>query len=162
MDGDFIKPAKITSTASPGANPGVVRQGAASLLNWKQQARHLQKEAHVFYFAFKHPGVPWYAKAVAVCTAAYLFSPVQLIPSFIPVIGFLDDFLVLFLGVKLLRRIIRPDLLAECHQLAEAAELQRKEKIRSVSAVVGLSAVASLWLLAAVSAWALIATNIPH
>ena len=132
------------------------------MLNWKQQAQHVQKEAYVFYFAFRHPEVPWYAKAVAACTAAYLFSPIQLIPSFIPVIGFLDDFLVLFGGVKLLRRIIPPDLLSECHQLAEATEMRRKENIRSASAIFGLSAVASLWLLAAVGAWGLIPKIIPH
>ena len=162
MDGDFIKSTKTTTSSSPGANEGVVRRGAASLLNWKQQAQHIQKEAYVFYFAFRHPGVPWYAKVVAACTAAYLFSPIQLIPSFIPLIGFLDDFLVLFGGVKLLRRIIPPDLLAECHQLAEAAEMRRKKNIRSASAIFGLSAVASLWLLAAVSAWGLIPKIIAH
>ncbi|MGB2617378.1 MAG: DUF1232 domain-containing protein, partial [Candidatus Acidiferrales bacterium] len=75
-------------------------------MNWKVQAQRVQREAYVYYFAFKHPRVPWYAKLVAACSAAYLFSPIQLIPSYIPVIGFLDDFLVLFLAARLLQRII--------------------------------------------------------
>ena len=104
--------------------------------------------------------MPWYAKLVVACTAAYLLSPIQLIPSFIPVIGFLDDLLVVVVGVKLLRRIIPPDVLAECRQLAAAAELRRNLETRSSLAVIGMVAIASLWLLTAVTATALIAQYI--
>ncbi len=123
---------------------------SASEMNWKVQAQRVQREAHVYYFAFKHPRVPWYAKVVAACSACYLFSPVQLIPSYIPVIGFLDDFLVLFVAAKLLQRIIPPDVLAECRELADAAELRRKEEIRSTGATIGFVAIAAVWLLVAV------------
>jgi len=129
-------------------------------MTWKQQARRIHTEAQTFYFAFKHPRVPWYAKVVAVCTAGYLFSPIQLIPSFIPVIGFLDDFLVLFLGVKLLQRIIPPDVLAECRQQANDADMRRKDEVRSRAAVVAFVAVVTLWLLAAITASRLIAAHI--
>ena len=95
---------------------------ASPLRRWGQQAEGLRKEALVFYFAFKHPRVRWYARTVAVCTAAYLVSPIQLIPSYIPVIGFLDDFLVLFLGVKVLRKLVPVDVLTECRQHADAVE----------------------------------------
>jgi hypothetical protein len=74
----------------------------------------------------------------------------------------LDDLLILFLGVKLLQRIIAPDVLAECRKLAEAAELRRKEEIRSTAAVVGLVAMVAFWLIAAVTASVLIAAYIPH
>lgn len=146
----------------PVPKPNIIRREPAILESWRQQAQRLQKEAETFYFAFKHPRVRWYARLVAVCAAAYLLSPIQLIPSFIPLIGFLDDFLVLFLGVKLLRRIIPPEVLAECRELAEAAEMQRKKKIRSSAAVVGFVAVVSLWLLAAVTVSALMVTYIRH
>jgi uncharacterized membrane protein YkvA (DUF1232 family) len=126
---------------------------------WKRQAEQLRKEAQVFYFAFKHPRMPWYARLVVACTAAYLLSPIQLIPSFIPVIGFLDDLLVLVVGVKLLRMIIPPDVLTECRELAAAAELRRSVEIRSPLAMFGLVAIASLWLLAVVTATALIAAH---
>jgi len=127
---------------------------------WRRQAERLQKEAQVFYFAFKHPRMPWYAKLVVACTAAYLLSPIQLIPSFIPVIGFLDDLLVVVVGVKLLQRIIPPDVLTECRELAAAAELRRNVEIRSSLSIVGLVAIASLWLLAVVTATVLIAAHI--
>ncbi len=111
----------------------------------------------MFYFAFKHPRVGWPAKLVAVCTAGYLFSPIQLIPSFIPVIGFLDDFLVLFLGVVVLRRIVPADVLDECRQRAEAHEMSRRDEVRSPAAVVAFVAIVTLWLAAAVLSSALVA-----
>jgi uncharacterized membrane protein YkvA (DUF1232 family) len=125
-------------------------------MSWQQQAQRVHREAQVFYFAFKHPGVPWSAKIVAVCTAGYLFSPIQLIPSYIPVIGFLDDFLVLFLGAKLLKRIIPPEVLTECLELANAAEMRRKDEIRSPAAVVASVVIVAVWLLAAITASRLI------
>ena len=97
---------------------------------------------------------------VAICTAGYLFSPVQLIPNYIPVIGCLDDLLVVFLGVKLLKRITPPDVLSECRALAEAAEMQKRREIRSKAAVAASIVVVALWLLAAIAASALIAANI--
>ena len=153
MDGDFGNSTKISY---------VVRPVAASLMNWKRQAQRVQKEAQVFYFAFKHPRVHWYAKLVAVCTAAYLFSPIQLIPNFIPVIGCLDDLLVLFVGVKLVRKLIPPDILTECHELAQAADVRRKEEIRSAGSKVGFVAIAIVWLLAAVGSSVLMMAYIPR
>jgi uncharacterized membrane protein YkvA (DUF1232 family) len=151
-------------TAIPGCllgpNAEAVTSESAPTMTWKQQAQRLHKEAHVFYFAFKHPRLPWYARLLAVCTAGYLFSPVQLIPSFIPVIGFLDDFLVLFLGAKLLRRITPPDVLAECRQLADVAELRRREEIRSSGAIVAAVVIATVWLLTAVTASGLVVAYI--
>ena len=130
-------------------------------MTWKQQAQRIHTEAQSFYFAFKHPRVPWYAKVVAVCTAGYLFSPIQLIPSFIPVIGFLDDFLVLFFGVKLLQRIVPPEILAECRQQANDAEMRRKDEVRSRAAVVAVLAIAMAWLFAAITVSGMIASYVP-
>jgi uncharacterized membrane protein YkvA (DUF1232 family) len=130
-------------------------------MTWKQQAQRIHTEAQTFYFAFKHPRGPWYAKVIATCTAGYLFSPIQLIPSFIPVIGFLDDFLVLFLGVKLLQRIVPPDILAECRQQASAAEMRRKDEVRSRAAVVAVLAIALVWLFVAITVSGMIASYLP-
>ena len=116
MDGDFVSSVR----PEPGSN-------------WRQQAERVQKEAQVFSFAFKHPRVRWHARLVAVCAAAYLFSPIQLIPSFIPFIGFLDDLLVLLLVVKLLKRMIPAEVLVECRKLAEVAEMRKKEDITPAS-----------------------------
>ncbi len=137
-----------------------VRPELASAMSWRQQAQQVQTQAHVFYLAFKHPRSPWYARLVAACTAGYLFSPIQLIPSFIPVIGFLDDFLVLFLGVKLIQRIIPPDVLLECRQHADDAQVLRKDRIRSSAAMIAAVVIVTVWLLTAVAANGLIAAYI--
>ena len=161
VDGDTAYLVKVSSLTLPGNSTELLSKPARAV-GWKEQARRLQKEAHVFYFVFKHPRTRWYAKLLAVCTAGYLLSPVQLIPSFIPVIGFLDDVAVLFLGAKLLKRITPPDVLLECRQQADAAEIRRKEEIRSTAAVIGSVAVATVWLVAAITASALMAAYIRH
>jgi len=133
---------------------------SASATGWRQQARQVQSQAHLIYLAFRHPRMPWYAKLVAACTAGYLLSPIQLIPSFIPVIGFLDDLLVVFLGVKLLQRITPPDVLLECRQHAEDAWARKNEETRSTAATVAAIAIAAVWLLTAVAANGLMAAYI--
>jgi uncharacterized membrane protein YkvA (DUF1232 family) len=130
------------------------------MMRCRQKAQRLYREALVFYFAFKHPRMSWGAKLVAVCTAGYLFSPVQLIPNYIPVIGCLDDLLVVFLGVKLLHRITPPEVLSECRELAEAAGMRKRREIRSKAAVAASIVIVALWLLAGVGASVLIAANI--
>jgi uncharacterized membrane protein YkvA (DUF1232 family) len=139
------------------STPNVVRHCREVEKSWKQRVQRLQKEVHVFYFAFKHPRVRWYAKLVAACSAGYLFSPIQLIPNYIPVIGFLDDFLVLFVGAKVLQRIIPPEVLTECRELADSAEVRRTEEVRSTPALVAFVVIAAVWLLAAVGAGVLMA-----
>lgn len=138
----------------------IIHSEPTSGMNWRNRARRVHREAHVYYFAFKHPRAPWYAKVVAACSAGYIFSPIQLIPSYIPVIGFLDDFLVLFVGAKLLRRFIPPEVLAECGELADAAVMRREEEERSTPAVVALVLIVVIWLLIAVGASLLMARYI--
>lgn len=162
MDGDIVNSTEISALCLPGAESNLERRDPPVSMSWQEQAQRVQREAHVFYFVFKHPRTHWYARLVAVCTAGYLFSPIQLIPSFIPVIGFLDDLLVLFLGVKLLQRITPPDVLAQCRELAKVAEMRRKEEIRSSAAVVASVTIVTLWLFAAVTASALVAAYIPY
>jgi uncharacterized membrane protein YkvA (DUF1232 family) len=107
----------------------MAHSGSGLFENWTQQAERLLTDAHVLYFVSKHPRTRWYIKCVAACSVAYLFSPVQLIPSFIPVIGFLDDFLVLLAAAKFVRRFTPPDLLQECRKLAEASEMSGEEHL---------------------------------
>ena len=105
---------------------GALNNSAAALgsfpperTNWKQKALLLHTEARVFYFVFRHPRSRWYARVIAAFSIGYVVSPIQLIPSFIPVVGFLDDALVLYLGSKLLRKVTPPDILAECRESAK-------------------------------------------
>ncbi len=155
-------PANLTNISglSPLAQNSEDPRPQPAAMTWRQQARLLQKKAHVFYFVSKHPDTPWYAKLVAACTAGYLFSPVQIIPNYIPVIGMLDDVLIVFLGVKLIQRITPAHVLTECRQLADAAEARRNEKIRSTAAVITSVVIATLWFLAAVIASVLMAKYI--
>lgn len=76
------------------------------------------KQFRIIRRALVHPRVPWYAKAVAGCAVLYVFSPIQLIPNFIPVIGQMDDVLVVTLGIKFLRRFVPPSVLDECENVA--------------------------------------------
>ncbi|MFY0579684.1 YkvA family protein [Cystobacter fuscus] len=89
-----------------------------SLERWKQKARALKTEVAALLLAVRHPSVPWYAKLLAAAVVAYALSPVDLIPDFIPVLGYLDDLILLPLGILLVRRLIPPAVLAECREQA--------------------------------------------
>jgi uncharacterized membrane protein YkvA (DUF1232 family) len=80
----------------------------------KRDLESIVRQVRVLTLVLKHPKAPWYAKAIAGCAVAYLVSPVQLLPTFIPVIGQLDDLFVLFVGMKLLRKLTPPAILDEC------------------------------------------------
>ncbi len=95
--------------------------------------------------------MPWYGRLVAACTVGYLLSPIQLIPSFIPGIGFMDDFLVLALGLKLLRKITPPDVLTECRKLAESDDRRRQKETRPAVLAAIPVAIAAVWLLLTVT-----------
>jgi uncharacterized membrane protein YkvA (DUF1232 family) len=87
----------------------------------KLRARQLKREALTLYFAMRDPRTPWFARAVAAAVVAYAFSPIDLIPDFIPILGYLDDLIVVPLGVAVVIRLIPKAVLAECRQRAEAA-----------------------------------------
>ena len=93
---------------------------------WLSQRSRLRRDlitiatqAYLLSLLVKHPKLPWPAKIVGGCVIGYIFSPVQLIPTFIPLVGQLDDLLVLFLGGKVVRKLTPPEVLTECEQRAE-------------------------------------------
>jgi uncharacterized membrane protein YkvA (DUF1232 family) len=142
--------------------PNMVRSKPSWVAGWRRRAQELQKEAHVFYFVFKHPRTRWYARLIAACAAGYVFSPVQLIPNFIPVIGCLDDVVVLLVGAKVLQKLTPADVLAQCRELADAAETRRNEEVRWVATVAAPVAIVAVWFLAAIAASALMAAYFYH
>lgn len=81
----------------------------------------LKRETHALYLAARHPRTPWYAKLFVAAVVAYAVSPIDLIPDFIPVLGVLDDLVLIPLGVVIAMRMIPPDVMAECRAGAEAA-----------------------------------------
>ena len=108
--------------------------------------RRLKIEAHAAWLATRDPRTPWAARLVGLAVAGYALSPIDLIPDFIPVLGLLDDAVLIPAGLWLFVRLIPPALLAEHRARAEAAAE------RPVSRG-GALAIAALWLVAALSAW---------
>jgi len=85
-------------------------------------ARVIKRDVHALYLASRDPRVPWYAKALAIVVAGYALSPIDLIPDFVPVLGYLDDVILVPLGVLLVIRMIPPEIMAEHRELAAAAQ----------------------------------------
>ena len=96
----------------------------------KKDLEGIVRQTRTLSLALKHPGVPWYAKLVAGSAVGYLVSPIQIIPTFIPVIGQLDDLFVLFVGMKLLRKLTPLQILAECETRAKSPIFFRRKFIR--------------------------------
>lgn len=109
----------------------------------KRWARIVKRDAHAIYLAANDPRVPWHAKVLAGCVAAYALAPLDLIPDFIPVLGLLDDAIIVPLGILLVIRMIPREIMEE-HRIAAAAG--RAGPIGKA----GAAAVAMLWLSAAV------------
>ncbi len=111
---------------------------------WKQQARRLKLETYALYLAYQDPRVPWYAKVVAACVVAYAFSPLDLIPDFIPILGYLDDLILVPLGIVLALKMIPPEVMAESRIQAE--ELLTQDRPRNW---VASGMIIAIWLLLA-------------
>jgi uncharacterized membrane protein YkvA (DUF1232 family) len=85
-------------------------------------ARKITREVHAIYLAGRDPRVPWHAKALAIVVAGYALSPIDLIPDFIPILGYLDDVIIVPVGIWLVLRMIPPAIMAEHRSLAAAAQ----------------------------------------
>ncbi len=96
------------------------------LERWKRRVHQLKAELYAVYLACKDPRVPWYARIFAACVVGYAFSPIDLIPDFIPVLGYLDDLLLVPLGLMLTLKMIPPEVMAECRARAQEAVKQGK------------------------------------
>jgi uncharacterized membrane protein YkvA (DUF1232 family) len=94
----------------------------------KSAARKLKQNVYVLYLAGRDPRIPWYVKLFALSVAAYAFSPIDLIPDFIPVIGYLDDLILVPLGIYLALKMIPPALLDQYRSRAEEMRRQGKPK----------------------------------
>ena len=92
-----------------------------------QQLHLMRREIHVLSLVARETRTPWHAKLIAALALAYAFSPIQLIPSFLPVVGWLDDVVILALGVRLALRLTPPDVLASCQERAAESEQSGEE-----------------------------------
>lgn len=108
----------------------------------KAWARSIKRDLTTLWLAARHPDVPWYAKAIAAATVAYALSPIDLIPDFVPVLGYLDDLVIVPAGILLAVRLIPAGTLAELRRRSDAVG-------RLPTSRTGLIAVVAIWLAAA-------------
>lgn len=120
-----------------------------ALDTWRRWAKRLGQETYALYLAYRDPRTPWYAKGVALLVVAYALSPMDLIPDFIPVLGYLDDLVIIPLGVAVAVRLVPTDVLAEARaKIRSGADVDRRAFRRAALVVV------VTWLgIAAVVAW---------
>ena len=89
------------------------------LTELKQRARHLKAETFALYLAARDPRTPWYARLLIASIVAYAFSPIDLIPDFVPVLGYLDDLILIPIGIALAIKLVPNSVLAECRARAQ-------------------------------------------
>jgi uncharacterized membrane protein YkvA (DUF1232 family) len=87
----------------------------------KAWARIIKRDVHAIYLAARDPRTPWYAKALAICVAGYVLSPIDLIPDFVPVLGYLDDLVFVPLGILAVVKLIPPEVMRESRAAASVA-----------------------------------------
>jgi uncharacterized membrane protein YkvA (DUF1232 family) len=119
---------------------------------WKGLAQRLKMETFTLYYACKNPSTPWYAKAWVGLVVAYAFSPIDLIPDFIPILGFLDDLILIPAGVAVAIKLIPKDVYASSKELARQRMGQEKKANWVVGGIiialwVGIAILVGYWIL---------------
>jgi uncharacterized membrane protein YkvA (DUF1232 family) len=126
-----------------------VTDAGSPLDRLRLQARRLKAETLALYLVARDPRVPWYVRLFVAAVVAYALSPIDLIPDFVPVLGYLDDLLIVPLGIWLALRMIPSPLLDECRARAHAELASGRPTSRA-----GLAAIVLIWLgSAALAAW---------
>jgi uncharacterized membrane protein YkvA (DUF1232 family) len=121
-------------------------------VTWQQRARQLKAETYALYLAYRDPRVRWYARVFAACVVAYAFSPIDLIPDPIPILGYLDDLILIPLGIALALKMIPPVVMAECREKAQTLMSQSRPRNWIAAAII-----VAIWLLLAALAVILLA-----
>lgn len=122
------------------------------LASWKQRVEDLKIETYAIYLAYKDPRVPLYARIFAACVVGYAFSPIDLIPDPIPIVGYLDDLILVPLGIALALKMIPADVMAECRE--KSIEMMKHgHPVNKVAALV----IIAIWVLLAVVAIRMVA-----
>ena len=114
----------------------------------KAWAKNLKRQIFILYFAYKDERVPWYAKLFTFCVVAYAFSPIDLIPDFIPILGYLDDVIIVPLGIMFALKMIPKNVLSNCEVKAEEMMKNGKPKNWIVGSLILLMwSLFILWLI---------------
>ena len=111
---------------------------------WKRRVRQLKAETYALYLAYRDPRVPWYARLFGALVVGYAFCPIDLIPDFVPVLGYLDDLILVPVGIWLALKLIPPAVMTECRVEAHEVMAQGRPVNRTAAVVVVI-----IWLLLA-------------
>lgn len=114
------------------------------LETWKAKARQLEIQLYALYLAYQDPRVPRYARIFAACVVGYALSPIDLIPDPIPVIGYLDDLVIVPLGIALALKMIPANIMAECQEKSRQIMAQGRP-VNKAAAII----IVAIWLLLA-------------
>lgn len=117
---------------------------ASFLEKWKRKSRQLKLEVFAIYLAYRDPRVPWHARVFAAIVVGYAFSPIDLIPDFIPVLGYLDDLILVPLSISIALKMIPVNVMAESREKARQMLDQGKPINRYAAGVIIV-----IWLLLA-------------
>ena len=118
---------------------------------WRDRLRALKRDTHALLLACRDERTPWYAKLTAAVVVAYAFSPIDLIPDFIPVLGLLDDLLIVPLGVLVVRSMLPADVLEDCRVRAEAALVEEKPVFWAAAVII-----VGLWIVLACLSYSMV------
>jgi uncharacterized membrane protein YkvA (DUF1232 family) len=108
---------------------------------WQQKANGLKTDTYALYLAYKHPGVPWYARVFMLAVIGYALSPIDLIPDFIPVLGYIDDLIIIPAGIYFAIKMIPRGVWLECREKAKVSKISTKAKWIAVAVII------LIWLL---------------
>jgi uncharacterized membrane protein YkvA (DUF1232 family) len=122
----------------------------------KEQASRLKSELHALWLAYSDPRTPWLARVLIVCIVAYALSPIDLIPDPIPIIGHLDDLILLPLGIALAIRMIPDSVMTDCRERARQASVDKPSQWKWI----GAAFVVFVWLSIAMWIWRLIVPSL--
>ncbi len=112
---------------------------------WKHRARELKIQVYALYLAYQDPRVPLFARVFVALVVGYAFSPIDLIPDFIPVLGYLDDLVIVPLGIVIALKLIPPEVMAECREKSRLV-IDQGKPVNKIAAVV----IVGIWLVVAV------------
>jgi uncharacterized membrane protein YkvA (DUF1232 family) len=115
------------------------------IVKLKNSVKRLKQNIYVLYLANKDPRIPWYVKLFVICVIAYAFSPIDLIPDFIPILGYLDDLIIVPLCIKLALKMIPPSIIEEYRSKAEEMRKNSKPKNWAVGTII-----IAIWTITAV------------
>jgi uncharacterized membrane protein YkvA (DUF1232 family) len=127
----------------------------AMLQALKQRARVLKRDTYALYLALRDPRVPWYARVLGACIVGYALSPIDLIPDFIPVLGYLDDLILIPLGIALLLKMIPTAVMVECREQAQVLLADGRPVSRTAAAVI-----VGIWIVSAALVIAFVAQRV--